>query len=63
VDARGAEPVRLEETLAHVSEVLDPVPAVGLFSGAALYLLGHVAFLFRTTGRVFPPADDRRAGA
>ncbi|HUR22610.1 MAG TPA: low temperature requirement protein A [Acidimicrobiales bacterium] len=43
----------LEETLAHVSEVLDPVPAVGLCGGAALYLLGHVAFLYRTTGRVF----------
>ncbi len=43
----------LEETLAHTGEVLDPVPAVGLCGGAALYLLGHVAFLFRTTGRVF----------
>ena len=29
------------------------MPAVGLCGGAALYLLGHVAFLFRTTGRVF----------
>jgi low temperature requirement protein LtrA len=26
---------------------------VGLCGGAALYLLGHIAFLFRTTGRVF----------
>jgi low temperature requirement protein LtrA len=26
---------------------------VGLCGGAALYLLGHVAFLFQTTGRVF----------
>jgi low temperature requirement protein LtrA len=26
---------------------------VALCGGAALYLLGHVAFLFRTTGRVF----------
>lgn len=43
----------LEETLAHAGEVLDPVPAVGLCGGAALYLLAHVAFLFRTTGRVF----------
>jgi low temperature requirement protein LtrA len=29
------------------------VPAVGLCGGAALYLLGHIAFLLRTTGRVF----------
>jgi low temperature requirement protein LtrA len=43
----------LEQTLAHVGEVLDPVPAVGLCGGAALYMLGHVAFLYRTTGRVF----------
>jgi low temperature requirement protein LtrA len=26
---------------------------MGLCGGAALYLLGHIAFLFRTTGRVF----------
>jgi low temperature requirement protein LtrA len=31
----------------------DTVPAVGLCGGVALYLLGHIAFLFRTTGRVF----------
>jgi low temperature requirement protein LtrA len=43
----------LEETLAHVGEMLDLVPAVGLCGGAGLYLLGHVAFLSRTTGRVF----------
>jgi low temperature requirement protein LtrA len=43
----------LEETLAHVDEVLGPVPVVGLCGGAALYLIGHVAFLFRVTGRVF----------
>ena len=29
------------------------MPAVGLCGGAALYLLGHIAFLLRTTGRVF----------
>jgi low temperature requirement protein LtrA len=29
------------------------VPAVALCGGAALYLLAHIAFLFRTTGRVF----------
>ena len=43
----------LKTTLGHVGEALDTVPAVGLCGGAALYLLGHLAFLFRTTGRVF----------
>ena len=43
----------LETTVHHVGESLDTVPTVGLFGGTALYLLGHVAFLFRTTGRVF----------
>jgi low temperature requirement protein LtrA len=43
----------LKTTIDHVGEALDTVPAVGLCGGAALYLLGHIAFLFRTTGRVF----------
>jgi low temperature requirement protein LtrA len=43
----------LETTLHHVEEALDTVPAVALCGGAALYLLGHIAFLFRTTGRIF----------
>jgi low temperature requirement protein LtrA len=43
----------LETTIAHVGDRLDLVPAVGLCGGAALYLLGHIAFLLRTTGRVF----------
>jgi low temperature requirement protein LtrA len=43
----------LETTLGHIGEALDTVPAMGLCGGAALYLLGHIAFLFRTTGRVF----------
>src|ERR687896_722520 len=43
----------LKTTLGHVGEELETVPAVGLCGGAALYLLGHIAFLFRTTGRVF----------
>jgi low temperature requirement protein LtrA len=43
----------LKTTVDHVGEALDTVPAVGLCGGAALYLLGHIAFLFRTTGRVF----------
>jgi low temperature requirement protein LtrA len=43
----------LKTTLGGVGEKLDTVPAVALCGGAALYLLAHVAFLFRTTGRVF----------
>jgi low temperature requirement protein LtrA len=43
----------LKTTLHHVGDVLDTVPAVALCGGAALYLLGHVAFLFRATRRIF----------
>jgi low temperature requirement protein LtrA len=43
----------LKTTLGHVDESLDAVAAVGLCGGAALYLLGHIAFLLRSTGRVF----------
>jgi low temperature requirement protein LtrA len=43
----------LKTTLGHVGGALDTVSAVGLCGGAALYLLAHIAFLFRTTGRVF----------
>jgi low temperature requirement protein LtrA len=43
----------LETTLHDVGESLDTVPAVALCGGAALYLLAHIAFLFRTTGRIF----------
>jgi low temperature requirement protein LtrA len=43
----------LETTIGHAGDRLDTVPAVGLCGGAALYLLGHIAFLFRTTGHVF----------
>ncbi len=43
----------LKTTLDHVGESLDTVPAMGLCGGAALYLLGHIAFLFRATGYVF----------
>jgi len=43
----------LKTTLGHVSDELDTVPAVGLCGGAALYLLGHIASLFRSTGRIF----------
>jgi low temperature requirement protein LtrA len=43
----------LKTTLGHVGDELGPVPTVGLCGGTALYLVGLVAFLFRTTGRVF----------
>jgi low temperature requirement protein LtrA len=43
----------LKTTLEDVGEPLATVPAVALCGGAALYLLAHIAFLFRTTGRVF----------
>jgi low temperature requirement protein LtrA len=43
----------LKTTVGHAGEALETVPAVALCGGAALYLLGHIAFLFRTTGRVF----------
>jgi low temperature requirement protein LtrA len=43
----------LKTTLGHVGETLDTVPAVALCGGTALYLLAHIAFLFRMTGYVF----------
>jgi len=43
----------LKTTLGHVSDELATVPAVGLCGGAALYLLGHIAFLLRTTRRLW----------
>ncbi|MGH3017584.1 MAG: low temperature requirement protein A [Gaiellaceae bacterium] len=43
----------LKTTVGDIGEPLDTVPAVALCGGAALYLLAHIAFLFRTTGRVF----------
>ena len=43
----------LKTTVDHVDEALDTVPAVGLCCGAALYLLGHIAFLYRATGYLF----------
>jgi low temperature requirement protein LtrA len=42
------------ETMLHdVAETLEIVPAVALCGGTALYLLGHIAFLFRATHYVF----------
>jgi low temperature requirement protein LtrA len=43
----------LKTTLHHAGHTLETVPAVALCGGAALYLLGHVAFLFRATRRIF----------
>jgi low temperature requirement protein LtrA len=43
----------LKTTTGHVGEPLELVAAVALCGGAALYLPGHVAFLLRTTHRVF----------
>ena len=37
----------LKTTLSQVGDDLAAVPAVGLCGGAALYLLGHIAFLFQ----------------
>jgi hypothetical protein len=36
-----------------VGEELEPVPAVALCGGVAGYLLAYVAFLYRSTGRIF----------
>ena len=43
----------LEAALHHVHETLAALPAMALCVGCALYLLSHVAFLLRATGRVF----------
>jgi low temperature requirement protein LtrA len=43
----------LETTLGHPRDELPTVPAVALCGGTALYLLGHVGFLLRSTGRIF----------
>jgi low temperature requirement protein LtrA len=43
----------LEEALHHVDDELHAVHAVALCGGAATYLLAHVLFLVRMTGRIF----------
>jgi low temperature requirement protein LtrA len=43
----------LKTTIGHANDELATVPAVGLCGGAALYLLGHTAFLLRTTRRIW----------
>jgi low temperature requirement protein LtrA len=42
----------LEQTLAHVHDHLETVPAVALLGGTALYLLAHVALRLRTAHSV-----------
>jgi low temperature requirement protein LtrA len=43
----------LETTVHDVAEALEPVPAMALCGGAALYLLAEIAFLFRVIRRIF----------
>jgi low temperature requirement protein LtrA len=43
----------LKTTLHHVHDTLNVVAATALCGGTALYLLAHVAYLVRTTGRIF----------
>jgi low temperature requirement protein LtrA len=43
----------LKVTIEHTGDELDTVAAVGLCGGTALYLLGHVASLYRGSHRIF----------
>jgi low temperature requirement protein LtrA len=43
----------IETTLYDVGDPLPVIPAVALCGGTALYLIGHIAFLFRATRYVF----------
>src|SRR3954447_21612083 len=43
----------LEQTLSHPGEHLHVLAAVAVFGGTAVYLLAHVGFLWRATGRIF----------
>jgi low temperature requirement protein LtrA len=43
----------LKTTIGDVGGSLETVPAVALCAGAALYLLGHIAYLFRATHYLF----------
>ena len=45
----------IEQTLAHVGEPLGTIPAIALYGGVALYLLGHNAFRLRDEGSVSVP--------
>src|SRR4051794_2092844 len=46
--------VGLRETLAHVDDPLETVPAVSLCAGTALYLAGQIGFRLRTLGTFSP---------
>jgi low temperature requirement protein LtrA len=43
----------VETTLHDLGHPLDPVPAVALCGGTAVYLLAHIAFLYRATRHLF----------
>lgn len=43
----------LKTTIGHPSATLDQLPAVALCGGVALYLLAHIAFLWRSGGRIW----------
>jgi low temperature requirement protein LtrA len=43
----------LKKTLGDVDKELATIPALALCGGLALYLLGHIGFMLRTTGRLF----------
>jgi low temperature requirement protein LtrA len=43
----------LKTTIGHPSKTLHHVPAVALCGGTALYLLAHIAFLWRSTARIW----------
>jgi low temperature requirement protein LtrA len=45
----------IKQTLAHVGDPLEAIPAVALCGGVALYLLGHNAFRLRDIGSVSVP--------
>jgi low temperature requirement protein LtrA len=40
----------VEQVVGHVDEALEPPAAAALYGGVAMYLLGHVAFVRRTSG-------------
>ena len=44
----------LKSTLAHVDDPLEPVPAIALLGGVALYLLAHVGFKLRMARTMSP---------
>ncbi len=45
----------IKQTLAHVGDPLQAIPAVALCGGVALYLLGHNGFRLREIGSVSVP--------